>query len=102
MTCQHTFPRCWIYQIRFAIVFFLIAGFAAAKPLRAQDDALSISPVLETESVGDAGSRAYIAGLPSAPTPKVQPATSAPIKTRSQTATPVEKTWPFYWLPPER
>jgi hypothetical protein len=76
----------------------LIAGLAAAKPLRAQDDALNISPISGRESIGDAGFRAYIAALPSAPTPKVEPGVSSVVNARSQAPTPVEKTRPFYWL----
>jgi hypothetical protein len=98
MTRRHILSQSRIPRTYFAIAFFFIAGFAAAKPLRAQDDALSISPVLDTELVGDAGLRAHFAALPSAPTPKVQPAISAVIQTKSQIATPVEKTRPFYWL----
>jgi hypothetical protein len=98
MTRRHIRSQSRIPPSYFAIAFFFIVGLAAAKPLRAQDDALSISPVLDTELVGDAGLRAHSAALPSAPTPKVQPATSAVIQTKSKIATPVEKTRPFYWL----
>jgi hypothetical protein len=98
MTRRHILFPSKIPQISFAIGFFLIAGFATATPLPAQDDALSISPVSETESIGDTGLRAYVETLPSAPTPKVEPGASAVIQTHSQTATPVEKTRPFYWL----
>jgi hypothetical protein len=98
MTRRQIFPHARVPPTYFAIVFFLIAGFAIARPLRAQDDALSISPISETESIGDTGLRAYVAALPSAPTPKVEAAASAVIPTRSQIPTPVEKTRPFYWL----
>jgi hypothetical protein len=98
MTRRHILFPSKIPQISFAIGFFLIAGFATAKPLRAQDDAPSISPVSEMESIGDIGLRAYVETLPSAPTPKVEPAASTIVQARSQIPTPVEKTRRFYWL----
>src|ERR1700722_18508092 len=98
MTRRHVLSHSRIPRARFAIGFFLIAGFATPKPLRAQDDALSISPVSETESIGDAGLRGYVAALPSAPKPKIEPAVNAAIQTRWQIPTPVERTRPFYLL----
>jgi hypothetical protein len=97
MARRHIPSYARIPRTYFAIAFFLIALLAAAKPTRAQDDALSISPTSRTAPTGDAGLRAY-AALPSAPIPKVEAATSAVIQTRPQIPTPVEKTRPFYWL----
>lgn len=99
MTRRHIFSHSRIPRTYFAITFFLIAGFTAAEPLRAQDDAMSVSPVSETESIGDAGLRAYVAALPDAPIAKIEPVNGGTVvQTRSQIPTPVEKTRPFYWL----
>jgi hypothetical protein len=50
------------------------------------------------ESGGDAGLRAYVATLPSAPTPKVEVVASAINQTRQQTPVSAERARPFYWL----
>jgi hypothetical protein len=47
---------------------------------------------------GDAGLRAYVAALPSAPTPKVQPIAGPIIQPQSQTQLSGERAHRFYWL----
>jgi hypothetical protein len=98
MTRRHIFSHSRIPRTYFATAFFLIAGFAAATPLRAQDDASGISPISEAESFGDTGLTSYVATLPSAPTPKVEATASAIIQPRQQTPGSAERTRPFYWL----
>src|SRR5580658_9499161 len=98
MTRRHIFSHSRIPRIYFATAIFLIVGYAAAQPLRAQDDLLSASPIPEIESAGDTGLRAYLATLPSAPTPKVEVGAGAVIQTQQQTPVSAERTRPFYWL----
>jgi hypothetical protein len=98
MTRRHIFSHSRIPRTYFTIAFFLIAGFVTAEPLRAQDDFLSVSPIPEIGSSSDTGLRAYIATLPSAPTPKVEATASAIIQPRQQTPVSAERTRPFYWL----
>jgi hypothetical protein len=98
MTRRHIPLHSRVPRTHFAIAFFLIAGFVAATPSRAQDDLLTASPIPEIESAGDAGLRAYVATLPSAPTPKVEATASAIIQPPQQTPVSAERTRPFYWL----
>lgn len=68
--------------------------------LCAQDQALSVSPMPEMESIGDAGLRAYVAALPSAPKPKVEPAANVSIEQQQRSLGQVssERGHRFYWL----
>jgi hypothetical protein len=99
MRRRHILSHSRIPRSRFAIALILIGGLASAKAVRAQDDALSISPLVDiAPTTGDASFRAYVTALPSAPKPKIEPAANAVIQTRPQIPTPVEKTRPFYWI----
>jgi hypothetical protein len=97
MTRRHILSHSRIPRTHFAIAFFLITGFAAT-PSRAQDDLLTAAPIPEIESAGEAGLRAYVATLPSAPTPKVEATASAIIQPRQQIPVSAERTRAFYWL----
>jgi len=81
----------------FAFAILSVAGFACATTGRAQD-ALSVSPMPDIETIGDAGLRAYVAALPSAPTPKVEPGASALIRTQSGDQISTKRAEAFYRL----
>lgn len=100
MARRHNFFQLHLARIGFAFAMLLLGEFGCATFARAQDDALSVSPMPEMESIGDAGLRAYVAALPSAPTPKVEPAASAMIapQPRSQVRISGERTHSIFWL----
>jgi hypothetical protein len=81
----------------FAFALLLLTELGCASLLCAQDDALSVSPMPEMESIRDAGLRAYVAGLPSAPTPTIEPAANASIEQQSREVS-LERHHRFYWL----
>lgn len=78
----------------------IIGEFGCSSFAHAQDDALSVSPMPEMETIGDAGLRAYVAALPSAPTPKVEPAAGTMIaaQPQSQGRISAERTHSIFWL----
>jgi hypothetical protein len=80
-----------------AIALLLSGGLACASEARAQDDA-NTSPMAVVGAADDIGLKAYVASLPSAPTPKVEAAAGAIVQTRSQTPIAVERGHSFYWL----
>jgi hypothetical protein len=92
----HLQPR--IARRRLGFTLLLFVGLGCASAARAQDDALSSSPMSDIETDGDAGLRAHVAALPSAPTPKVQPIAGSIIQPQSQTQLSGERTHRFYWL----
>jgi hypothetical protein len=100
MAHRHIFQRSRITRSGFAFALLLLAELGCASLLCAQDDALSVSPMPEMESIGDAGLRAYVAGLPSAPTPKIEPAANASIEQQQRSLGQIspERSHQFYWL----
>jgi hypothetical protein len=97
MARQHN--RLWsrIPRNGFLAALFLV-GLGWASLARAQDDTLSVSPMPQLETVGDTGLRAYVASLPSAPTPKIEPAVNAIIVQQSHAQISIERGHRFYWL----
>ena len=81
-----------------AFAVLLSAGLACASAARAQDDAAGVSPIAVVARCDDSGLKAYVAALPSAPTPKVEAAANALVQTRSQTPISAERGHAFYWL----
>jgi len=100
MAHRHIFQRSQIARSGFAFALLFFTELGCASLLCAQDQALSVSPMPEMESIGDAGLRAYVAALPSAPTPKIEPAANASIEQqlRSPGQISAESEHPFYWL----
>jgi hypothetical protein len=84
----------------FAILLLLSASFVCSRGAWAQDDALSVSSIADVDAVpsGDAKMRAYIETLPSAPTPKIEPAAGAFVQSQVQSPNPAARTRGFYWL----
>jgi hypothetical protein len=78
--------------------FFLLAGFGSASTTHAQEEVLSASPMPEMEMTGDALLKAYVAVLPSSPTPKIKPAAGAFTQSSPQIQPGAERKHPFYWL----
>jgi hypothetical protein len=64
----------------------------------AQDEALSVSPMADVAPNGETGLRAYVAALPSAPIPKVEPVAGAMVQPQAQISNSGERRRPFYWL----
>jgi hypothetical protein len=80
----------------FALLLFVGLGYASVA--HAQGDALSSSPISDVGTIEDAGLRAYVAVLPSAPIPKVEPASSGILKAQTQVPNSDKRTHLFYWL----
>jgi hypothetical protein len=100
MARQHIRLQLGFTQSGFAAAILLLMGLGCASTARAQDDAQSVSQMPEIESIGDAGLKVYVAALPSAPTPKVEPATIAGIQQQRQSQRQLspERGHRFYWL----
>ena len=104
MAHRHIFQRSRdirstrIVRSGFAFVVLFFAELGCASLLCAQDDALSVSPMPEMESISDAGLRAYIAALPSAPTPKIEPVVTPSIQQAAPLKISPERGHRFYWL----
>jgi hypothetical protein len=98
MEHRHNFFFSRAVRHGFASTLLLAATLYCASESRAQDAALNVSPISETETTDDAGLKAYVAALPSAPTPKVEPAAGTIVQRPSQTQTPIEQKHAFYWL----
>jgi hypothetical protein len=81
-----------------AFAFLLSAVLACSSAARAQDDGAGVAPIAVVATAEDSGLKAYVAALPSAPTPKVEAAASAIVQTRSQTPVSAERGHAFYWL----
>jgi hypothetical protein len=101
MERRHIFFHSLISQTQIlrsslAIAFLLSAGLASA--VRAQDDAPGASPMAVVAAADDIGLKAYVAALPSAPTPKFEAAAGAIVQPRSQTPASAEREHAFYWL----
>jgi hypothetical protein len=100
MAHRHIFQRSQMARSSFAFALLFFVQLGSASLLCAQDQALSVSPMPETESIGDAGWRAYVAALPSAPTPKIEPAANASIEQQQRLLRKIspEGGHRFYWL----
>lgn len=81
-----------------AFAFLLSAGLGCASAVRAQDDASGVAPMAVVAAADDIGLKAYVAALPSAPTPKVEAASNALVQSQTQAPIAVERRRPFYWL----
>jgi hypothetical protein len=103
MKRRHFFFLSQISQtqiLRSGLAFAVLcgAGLSGARAARAQGDAAGVSPIAVVGTADDSGLNAYVAALPSAPTPKVEAAASALVQTRSQTPISAERGHAFYWL----
>jgi len=98
MAHRGVFQRSRIARSGFAFALLFIAQLASASLLRAQDETLSVSPMPEMESTGDAGLKAYVSALPSAPTPKIEPAANISIQQQLHAPISPERGHRFYWL----
>jgi hypothetical protein len=103
MKRRHFFFLSQISQtqiLRSGLAFAVLcgAGLSGASAARAQGDAAGVSPIAVVGTADDSGLNAYVAALPSAPTPKVEAAASALVQTRSQTPISAERGHAFYWL----
>ncbi|MBV9885898.1 MAG: hypothetical protein JO119_05060, partial [Acidobacteria bacterium] len=81
----------------FALSLLLVAGLGCANASRAQSETLNVSRVVDANAI-EGGLRAHIAALPSAPTPKVEPAASVTIQAQPQTQIASERKHRFYSL----
>jgi hypothetical protein len=98
MALQQKSNQLQVARSSFAAAFFLLAGFGSASTTHAQEEVLSVSPMPEMETTGDAGLKAYVAALPSAPAPKIGSAAGAITQPTSQIQLGAERKHPFYWL----
>lgn len=98
MECRHSFSPLRVGRSGFALALLWCAGFGGVSGVRAQDVALPVSPISAIEVPDDAGLRAYIATLPSAPTPNVEPAAPTILQGQSPTQGPTEQGHAFFWL----
>jgi len=81
----------------FALALLLVGALGCASTSCAQDDALNVSRVVESDAV-EGRLRAHIAALPSAPTPKIEPGASVVTQARPQIQITTERKHAFYWL----
>src|SRR5579863_9950297 len=81
----------------FALTLLFVSGLVCASASRAQDDALNVSRVEDSDAI-EGGLRAHIAALPSGPTPKIRPGASVVTQARPQIQITTERKHAFYWL----
>jgi hypothetical protein len=98
MARQHCFCSSRIVRSGFGFSLLIISALACGGVTRAQDDALTVAPISAVEPHEESGLRAYVTSVPSAPTPKVEPAGSAIVQQRSQIQLPIEHKLAFFWL----
>jgi hypothetical protein len=90
--------RSRIARRSFTFALLLFGGFGWTGAAHAQDETLSVSPMSDMTTDGDASLRAYVAALPSAPTPKVEPISAGIIQPHSQIQFSADRAHSFYWL----
>ena len=98
MECRRSFLPLRVGRSGLAFALLWCAGFGCVTGIRAQDDALRVSPISAIEAPDDAGLRAYVATLPSAPTAKVEPAAGTNLQRQSPAQNPPEQRHAFYRL----
>jgi hypothetical protein len=98
MAFRHRSFPLQITRSSFAAAFFLVVGLGSASTTYAQEEVLSASPMQEMETTGDAILKAYVALLPSTPTPKIQPVAGAITQPTSLVQPGAKRKHPFYRL----
>jgi len=101
MKRRHNFFPSQISRTQFlrcnlALALFLSVGLVGASAVRAQDSAASVAPMAAVADTDEIGLKAYVAALPSAPTPKVGATASA--IALAQSPSPVSIRQHAYWL----
>jgi hypothetical protein len=96
--CSSKTSQIQILRSGLAFAILLSAATVCARTACAQDDAAGVSPVAVTATADDAGLRAYVATLPSAPTPKIEATSSVLVPSQKHAPIAIERPRPFYWL----